>query len=154
MPFPLLTRRAFVRGLPLAATALTAPRVIAADVVELTISSDGDFLAFVPEELTCRAGTRVRLVFHHEGESLQQDHNWVLLKPGTEEAFITAAFKAGDAKGWMPPHDKRVIAATPLCGPGKTAMVEFIAPQPGDYPFLCSFAGHGEEMRGMLHVTA
>jgi azurin len=54
----------------------------------------------------------------------------------------------------MPPHDKRVLAATPLCGPGKTAMVEFTAPAPGDYPFLCSYAGHGEEMRGMLHVTA
>jgi azurin len=135
-------------------TALFTAHARAADVVELKISTDEDFLAFLPEELSCRTGSRVRIIFHHAGERIKQDHNWVLLKPGTEEAFITAAFKAGDAHGWMPPHDKRVIAATPLCGPGQSAMAEFIAPAPGDYPFLCSFAGHGEEMRGMLHVTA
>jgi azurin len=148
-----LQRRTFL----FAAMALPAcfPRTTwAADTVELHIESDGEFLAFLPEALTCRTGANVRVVFHHAGARVPQDHNWVLLKPGTAEAFITAVMAAGEKNGWMPPGDKRVLAATPLCGPGMTAMVEFTAPKPGDYPFVCSFAGHGAEMRGMLHVTA
>ena len=137
-------------GLP-----MTAARTVWANgVVVLNISSDGEFLAFTPDELTCRTGESVRLIFHHTGERIKHQHNWVLLKPGTEEAMIAASLAAGESRGWLPPGDKRILAATPLCGPGMSAVVEFSAPAPGDYPFICSFAGHGDEMRGMLHVTA
>ncbi len=154
-----MKRRVFICVLP-AALGLTClvPALAAANkspgVVELNVSSDGDFLAFAPDELTCKTGTTIRVIFHHAGERITQQHNWVLLKPDSEEAFITASLKAGESMGWVPPGDKNVIAATPLCGIGMTAMAEFTAPAPGDYPFVCSFAGHGEEMRGMLHVTA
>jgi len=121
--------------------------------VELHIQTDGDFLAFVPTELTCRAGAHVRLVFHHAGEHVPQQHNWVLVMPGAVDEIEKAGTLAGEGKGWVPPHDARVLAATSLCGPGGTAVVEFVAPPPGDYPFFCSFPGHGAEMRGVLHVT-
>ena len=123
-------------------------------LVELHVQTDGEFLTFVPSELTCSAGARVRLVFHHAGQRIPQDHNWVLVKPGTLEAVDQAASTAGEANGWLPQHDPRVLAATKLCHPGGTATVEFIAPSPGDYPFFCSFPGHAAEMRGVLHVTA
>lgn len=125
-----------------------------AESVELHIQTDGDFLAFVPTELTCPAGVHVRLVFHHAGEHIPQVHNWVLVKPGTVDEVEAAATAAGEASGWLPQHDPRVLAATSLCSPGGTATVEFIAPAAGDYPFFCSFPGHGAEMRGVLHVTA
>jgi hypothetical protein len=32
--------------------------------------------------------------------------------------------------------------------------VSFVAPTPGDYPFLCTNPGHGAVMHGILHVTA
>jgi azurin len=32
--------------------------------------------------------------------------------------------------------------------------VQFIAPAPGNYDFVCSVPGHGETMRGTLTVTA
>ncbi|MSO73274.1 MAG: hypothetical protein EXQ84_06660 [Rhodospirillaceae bacterium] len=134
--------------------AVFAHRADAKAAVELQISSDGEFLAFTPDKLTCRTGDYVRVIFRHAGERIKHQHNWVLLKPGTEEAFITASLAAGESKGWIPPGDTRIIAATPLCGPGMSAMAEFMAPAPGEYPFICSFAGHGGEMRGMLHVTA
>jgi azurin len=131
-------------------------RVVAASskLVELHIQTDGEFLAFVPTELTCRTGARVRLVFHHAGKRIHQDHNWVLVTPGALEAVDEAASKAGEANGWLPQHDPRVLAATKLCHPGDTVSVEFMAPAPGDYPFFCSFPGHAAEMRGVLHVTA
>ena len=36
----------------------------------------------------------------------------------------------------------------------QTGTLEFYAPQqPGDYPFLCTFPGHWQTMRGILHVA-
>ena len=78
----------------------------------------------------------------------------MLLQPGTADAFMEAVLEAGEANGWMPPNDPRVIAATPQIGPGESVTIEFTAPSPGDYPFVCTFAGHGDVMRGVLHVTA
>ena len=123
-------------------------------MVDLDVSTDGDFLAFVPNTLTAPTGAHVRLTFHHAGKYVTQQHNWVLVLPGKAEAIDKAAAKAGEAAGWLPKGDPRIIAATPLCGRGGTVMVEFTAPAPGRYPFLCTFPGHGEEMHGVLQVTA
>ena len=122
--------------------------------VELHIRTDGDFLAFVPTELTCPTRAHVRLVFRHTGARIPQEHNWMLVMPGTLEEVDKAATAAGESSGWVPRHDPRVLAVTALAGPGRVTMVEFVAPAPGDYPFFCSFPGHGAEMRGVLHVTA
>jgi azurin len=121
--------------------------------VNLYIESDGDFLAFKPTELTCPAGANVDLTFHHAGRRIQQKHDWVLLEPNTADAFMEAVLQAGEKHSWMPRHDPRVIAATPQIRPGESVTIEFTAPSPGAYPFVCTFAGHGEVMRGMLHVT-
>lgn len=149
---PALTRRAALLWI----AAVTAGLAGCRDddrFVELHIASDGDFLAFKPDELSCPTGAKIRLFFHHAGEVLSQQHNWVLVTPGATAAVLTAAIDAGEDKGWVPPNDKRVIAATPLCDKGGTVMVEFLAPAPGDYPFVCSNQGHGEDMHGVLHVT-
>ena len=122
--------------------------------VDLLIESDGDLLAFKPTELSCPAGAQVRLIFRHTGKYLSVEHNWVLILPHTFDAVNQAALAAGEKNGWVPPGDKRVLAATPLCGKGQQVMVEFSAPTPGDYPFICSNPGHAESMWGVLHVTA
>ena len=117
-------------------------------VVDLYIESDGDFLAFWPDTLTCPTGALVRLTFHHTGQVLSARHNWVLVYPAQMEALSKDAL---ENDGVIAKDDPRVIAATPLCDKGETAMTQFIAPPPGDYPFLCST--HSEDMRGVLHVT-
>jgi plastocyanin len=117
-------------------------------VVDLYIESDGDFLAFRPDTLTCPSGALVRLTFHHKGRFLSARHNWVLLYPGQTEALSKDAL---ENDGIISKDDPRVIVATPICDKGGTVMTQFIAPPPGDYPFLCST--HAEDMRGILHVT-
>ena len=117
-------------------------------VVDLYIESDGDFLAFRPDTLTCPTGALVHLTFHHAGHFISARHNWVLTSPGQLEALTKDAL---ENDGILPKDDPRVIAATPLCDKGETVMTQFIAPSPGDYPFLCST--HPEDMRGILHVT-
>jgi azurin len=122
--------------------------------VELHIATDGDELAFRPRHLNCPTDAEVRLFFHHTGEIINDQHNWVLLKAGREKAFLADADNGTDAIGVVPTRDLyMILAATPLCGRGHTVLVEFIAPLPGDYPFVCSVAGHGETMRGVLTVS-
>ena len=117
-------------------------------VVDLHIESDGDFLAFNPDTLTCPTGSVVRLTFHHAGKIISARHDWMLTYPSQLEALTKDAL---ENDGVVSRNDPRVIAATPWCDKGETVMVEFIAPKPGDYPFLCST--HPEDMRGILHVT-
>jgi azurin len=121
--------------------------------VRLAIASDGDLLAFKPDRLTCPAGADIHLTFTHTGKYISQDHNWVLTVPGAAQAVEQAAIKAGEKSGWLPRGDPRVLAATPLCGKGQQVSVDFVAPVPGDYPFLCTNPGHGAVMHGVLHVT-
>jgi azurin len=151
-----LTRRQLLTSLALGPLGLAActrgalPPVI----VDLRVESDGDQLAFKPRELSCPTGAHVRLTFRHTGKYVSFEHNWVLILPHTFDAVNKAALAAGEKNGWVPAHDRRILAATPLCGRGQQATIEFIAPAPGDYPFICSNPGHAENMWGVLHVTA
>jgi azurin len=148
-----LVRRPVIFGLAVLPLAGCKPRNVA--TVELHIASDGDQLAFKPDHLSCPTGADVRLFFHHAGQIIDDPHDWILLKPGTVGAFLADADKSPDDTAVIPANDKAmVLAATALCGKQHTVMVEFVAPAPGDYAFVCSVAGHGETMRGTLTVTA
>ena len=125
-----------------------------AGVVVLRISTDGEFLAYDPTELKCPAGARVRLIFHHAGQRIPQEHNWVLVVPGSRDAVAQESINAGEAQGYLARNDSRILAATPMCGPGADAVVEFTAPPPGVYPFICTFPGHAAEMTGTLCTFA
>jgi azurin len=119
----------------------------------LMIESDGDFPFFVPDELTVLTGAKVTLTFHHTGQIMTQSHNWVLVRPGTMEAVENAGIQSGEKSNWLKKDDPNVLVATPLIGKGAHVTFEFIAPAPGDYPFMCTTPGHGEDMHGILHVT-
>jgi azurin len=119
-------------------------------VVDLVIESDGDFLAFRPDELNCRTGAMVHLTFRHTGKFLSALHNWVLVRPNQMEAVDKDAEKTD---GEISPDDPRVIAWVQMCGKGESVMTQFVAPAPGDYPFFCSTPGHAVDMNGIMHVT-
>ena len=58
---------------------------------------------------------------------------------------------AGPARGYLPEHDTRIIAATPTVGGGESATVKFATSllQPGArYAFFCTSPGHSTVMRG------
>jgi azurin len=136
--------------LPLALLGCKRTRTSERQVVDLLIESDGDFLAFRPDTLTCPTGAPVRLTFHHKGRFLSALHNWVLVLPDQMEAVDKDAEKTD---GVISGDDPRVIAAVPMCGKGESVTTKFIAPAPGDYPFFCSTPGHAVDMNGILHVT-
>ncbi len=121
-------------------------------LVDLLVESNGDLLEFRPKELRCARGAHVRLTFRHTGKYVSFQHNWVLILPGTFDAVTEAALKAGEDHGWLPKDDPHILAATPLCGRGQSAVIEFVAPVAGRYLYICTTPGHAASMWGVLNV--
>jgi len=141
--------------LSLAGLLLSACGRDGAPTVALAIASDGDEMLFVPDRLSCPAGSHVRLTLYHAGRILSDPHDWVLLKPGSEAAFVADCDRNPSDDVPIPPGDeKMVIVSTPYCPKGASVTISFDAPPAGRYPFVCSFPGHGHTMRGILTVTA
>lgn len=84
-------------------------------------------------------------------------HNLVLVKPGKAQLVGEASFKmlndpkAGE-KNYVPKLAE-VIAFIPVIDPETEHVLHFRAPkEPGDYPYICTFPGHWQAMRGVLRV--
>jgi len=150
-----MRRREILTSLLMAPVGFVGYRVLAVSDrpthVELAIATDGDLLAFKPTTLTCPTGANVRLTLFHTGKYIRQEHDWVLTVPGAATAVAKAGLKAGENAGYLQPGDRRVLAATPLCGKGEQVSVEFTAPAPGNYQFMCSYPD--TFMHGVLNVT-
>jgi azurin len=131
-----------------AATAATD----AAKKVELEIASVGDTMFFDKKTLTVPTGAQVHLTLKNNGKLAVMQHNWVLVKKGTEAKVALAGMEKAPDAGYVVPSDD-VLAYTPLAQPQTTAEVTFTAPAPGDYPYICTFPGHYVVMKGVLTVT-
>jgi plastocyanin/glucose/arabinose dehydrogenase/lysophospholipase L1-like esterase len=111
-------------------------------------------MQFAPRELRVKAGASVRLVFENPDLML---HNLLILAPGSAEeigalADLMAVQPDALRRGYIPDSAK-VLHATPLVQPKRSAELQFTAPsEPGSYPFLCTFPGHWRMMRGALVV--
>ena len=82
-------------------------------------------------------------------------HNWVLLAAGTDPLAFAAAAVSEAANGYIPSKMKdKILAVVALLGPNETGEVTFKAPTaPGEYPFVCTFPGHGQiGMKGVFAV--
>jgi len=52
------------------------------------------------------------------------------------------------------PEIPEVLAATPQVAPGRQFVLYLNVPEePGDYPYVCTYPGHGQIMRGVFTVT-
>ena len=110
-------------------------------------------LHFDPKVLHVLPDEQVELTFDNSDLMM---HNFVLLLPGSRMEIVEAANVLG-AKGpelhYVPKSDK-VLASTPVVMPKKKAVVKFKAPmKEGEYPYVCTFPGHGYVMHGILYVA-
>lgn len=116
------------------------------------IGSVGETMAYDKTELTVKSGAEITLNFKNNSSTLQ--HNWVLTKPGTDNDVGLAGIKAGLKKGFIsddPAITADILAHTKLVDPGQADTVIFKAPPAGDYPYICTNAGHHTVMKGILH---
>lgn len=124
-----------------------------ANVANVVITGN-DLMQFSTKEIKVKTGQKVRLTLRHVGklDANIMGHNFVLLKNGVDlVTFATAAAIERDNK-YLPKDSQDIIAHTDLIGGGQVTTIEFDAPEPGTYEFLCSFPGHYAMMRGNFIV--
>ena len=154
-----MTKRSFVRAAAAAAVvALAASRLAAAPpAVRLVELQGNDLMKYSVTAITAKPGELLHVKLKNAGTlpKAAMAHNFILLAKGTDAAAFTNASATAVATGYIAPAMKaKVLASTPLAGPGETVEVTFKAPAvPGDYTFLCSFPGHFlSGMKGVLTV--
>lgn len=118
------------------------------------VITGNDAMQFSKKEIRVKAGEKVKITLKHIGKMDKNvmGHNFVLLKKGV--SLTVFGNKAATAKSseYIPNDAEDVIAHTGLVGGGETTVVEFDAPEPGTYDFLCSFPGHYAIMKGKFIV--
>ncbi|RMH93081.1 MAG: hypothetical protein D6681_13855 [Calditrichaeota bacterium] len=120
-------------------------------VQEIIIRPEGNMMKYAVTEFTVKAGQKVRLIMDNIATNAAMIHNVVILQIGADIHQVgLAAIKAGAERGYIPDMEE-VLYHTPLAKPGEKTQVEFIAPPPGDYPYICSYPGHFTLMFGTMH---
>jgi azurin len=118
-----------------------------------------DDMKYSLNTITAEPGEEIRIRLTSKGviPKVAMAHNVVVVQIDTDIATLLkdgAPFRDND---FIPPGMMNaVIAKTALAGPGERVQVKFKVPTtPGDYPFLCTFAGHYQAgMKGTLIVKA
>ncbi|MEW6307017.1 MAG: c-type cytochrome, partial [Verrucomicrobiota bacterium] len=105
--------------------------------------------------MVVEAAKPVRIIFENT-DAMQ--HNVVIVAPGAAEEIGPAAEKlppTPDAQGRLyVPDSPKVLHATKMLNPGEKTTLDFIAPSNAEkYPYLCTFPGHWQRMRGILLVV-
>ncbi len=142
---------------PAAAAEAPAAPAQAGDVLEMTMKPAGAAgMEFDTKAFTVKAGQKVKITFENT-HPVPQPHNVVFCKPGTKDKVMMAAMQMaaspdGMAKGYIP-EGEDVFAHTALIQPTQTEVLEFTVPaEAGQYPYLCTFPGHGLLMNGVMTV--
>jgi azurin len=136
-----------------AAALLLATGLAQADPCKLSLESNDQMQFSVRELAVPTECAEVEVTLTHSGKlpARAMGHDWVLAKDSDMSAIITAGLAAGPSRGYLPEHDTRIIAATPIVGGGESATVKFATSvlQPGThYAFFCTSPGHSTMMRG------
>lgn len=147
-----------MKKLLISAFALVAATAFAEDAVTLEITGN-DQLQYDKKELTAVTGQKVTLKLKHVGKlpKVAMGHNVVILKPGTEIAPFAMKCAPAAANDYIPEDEevaKLMVVYTKMLGGGEETEITFTAPEPGEYPYLCTFPGHFGTMNGKFIVKA
>ena len=121
---------------------------------EFTVGAVGNTMSemkFDKKNITVQAGSWVRIKLVNEGVDPAMLHNIVFVKYGTRKEVAKQSIEAGPDLQFVP-KSTDVIAYSDLADPGETVVLEFEAPEKGNYEFICTYPGHSEIMRGYFFV--
>jgi putative heme-binding domain-containing protein len=117
-------------------------------------------MLFTVDKFVVRPDQPVKLVFTNPDAT---DHNLVVIRPGTlAEVGMAANDMAKDPKNansdFVPPLKQDLILhASPMIGPTRKSLVHVLRfrapPEPGVYPYVCTFPGHWIVMNGVMVVA-
>ena len=121
---------------------------------EFTVGAVGNTMSemkFDKKNITVQSGSWVRINLVNEGVDPAMLHNIVFVKYGTRKEVAKQSIEAGPDLQFVP-KSSDVIASSDLANPGETVILEFAAPEKGNYEFICTYPGHSEIMRGYFFV--
>ncbi|HEY3901901.1 MAG TPA: LamG-like jellyroll fold domain-containing protein [Chthoniobacter sp.] len=108
-------------------------------------------LRYDPPRFVVKPGAKVKLEVENTDDMA---HNFVIVAPGSRMEVVNAALTmpVTPDQTFIPKSDK-ILYHTPVLTPGKSASLEFTAPtEPGVYPYICTYPGHGMVMFGAMYV--
>lgn len=123
-------------------------------VVEFNLTGN-DQMKFNLKNMVVKEGETVKVNFVNIGVMAKEvmGHNFVLLKQGVDAASFAAKAAAAKDNEYIPTDSiDDIIVYSKMLGPGEKTVVEFKAPAPGTYKYICSFPGHFTTMQGNLIV--
>lgn len=115
----------------------------------VTIKAVGSKLEYETTDIELVAGTTVTLRFDNSESSMP--HNVVVLKNRDDIRSVGIAALQAQQTDYVPESESdKMIAHTVLARPGDVVEVTFEVPPPGEYPYICTYPGHFQTMRGTL----
>ena len=103
------------------------------------------------ESITVKEGSWVRINLENQGIDNSMMHNIVFINYGTRKKVASEAIKIWPSQNFVK-NKKNIIAYSGVAKPGESVILEFKAPNKGNYEFLCTYPGHAEIMRGYFFV--
>jgi azurin len=101
-----------------------------------------------------KPGSKVELTLTNVSD---MSHNLLITRPGTRLDVVNTALQLAERGPQMDfiPRIDAVLWSIPVVSPGQTRSVTFTVPQqPGVYPYVCTYPGHGFVMYGAMYVTS
>jgi azurin len=114
-----------------------------------------DQMKYTFSQIDIPAGRKVKLTLTHLGKmpATAMGHNFVLLQKGEDPVAFASRGMSAAANDYIAlGSEAKVIAKTRIIGGGESQTIEFDAPAPGTYSFVCTKPGHASMMKGVLIV--
>ena len=119
---------------------------------QITISTIEGKMLYDIKEFEVKTGDSVSLKFRNMDFP---PHNLLIVKPGKADEVAKMAIELGDkgfSKQWRP-DTKLILWSSTALNHKEEDLIKFIAPEPGNYPYVCTFPGHAMMMRGVMKVV-
>lgn len=124
--------------------------VFVADGDTVVVKSFGTDLSYDITEIRAKAGSTITIRYENTSD---MPHNIVFVKTRADiQPVGVAGIRARDT-GYVPMSDdmqERIFSYTDLAKPGTTVHVTLTVPDPGTYPYICTYPGHFTMMQGDL----
>jgi len=116
----------------------------------INMTSTGIELSYSVKEIRMKPGERIRIRYNNAGDMA---HNLLIVRSEDDINPVGIAAISAQQDEFVPKSEKhRILAASRLAYPGDIVTVEFTAPGPGVYPYICTFSGHFTMMQGRIIV--
>lgn len=122
--------------------------------VEFTINAIGNTMAdmaYDTKELKVKSGSKVKINLTNQGTDAAMLHNIVFVKQGSEKEVAMEGINLKE-QGYFNNSNTNIVAGSAIAGPGLSVVLEFTAPEPGTYTYICTYPGHWMKMQGILIV--